>query len=87
MLGGLYYDLAGVPLPVAVDALLALVEPDRLLYGSDYPFTPAPVVTDLAAALAHAPALAEARLALTSDSPGTTLFPRLHNAQQNRSSA
>lgn len=86
MLAGLYYDLAGVPLPVAVDALLALVEPDRLLYGSDYPFTPAPVVTDLAAALAKAPALAEARLALSPDSPGTTLFPRLHNAQKNRSS-
>lgn len=86
VLAGLYYDLAGVPLPVALDALLAIVKPERLLYGSDFPFTPAPMVTGLAAALAQAHALAEAPLALTSDSPGAALFPRLHAAYANRSS-
>jgi predicted TIM-barrel fold metal-dependent hydrolase len=85
MLAGLYYDLAGVPLPVALDALLAIVKPERLLYGSDFPFTPAPMVTDLAAALAQVPALAEGPLALTPDSPGAALFPRLIAAQENRS--
>jgi 6-methylsalicylate decarboxylase len=80
LLAGLYYDLAGLPLPIALDALLAVVGPDRLLYGSDFPFTPAPVVTGLAAALAQAPALAQARLGLTPDSPGATLFPRLQPA-------
>jgi len=81
LLADLYFDLAGMPLPVGLDALLAVVGPDRLLYGSDFPFTPAPAVTGLAAALAQAPALAPARLALTPDSAGATLFPRLHAAQ------
>jgi 6-methylsalicylate decarboxylase len=78
LLANLYYDLAGLPLPVALDALLAIVEPQRLLYGSDFPFTPAPLVTHLADVLAQAPALSEARLALEPDSPSAALFPRLH---------
>lgn len=77
VLGRLYYDLAGVPLPVALPALLSVVGPDRLLYGSDFPFTPAPAVTALAGALAHAPELADARLGLSPDSAGAHLFPRL----------
>lgn len=80
MLADLYYDLAGVPLPVALDALLAIAAPERLLYGSDFPFTPAPLVADLAAALAQAPALTQAQLALAPDSAGATLFPRLCKA-------
>ncbi len=36
---GLYYDLAGAALPVALDALLEVAGPGRLLYGSDFPFT------------------------------------------------
>ncbi len=40
----LHYDLAGFPLPRQLDALLALATADHLHYGSDYPFTPAPVV-------------------------------------------
>jgi 6-methylsalicylate decarboxylase len=80
LLASLYYDLAGLPLPVGLDALLAVVAPDRLLYGSDFPFTPAPVVTGLAVALAQAPALTQARLGLTPDSPGAALFPRLRSA-------
>jgi 6-methylsalicylate decarboxylase len=81
MLGRLYYDLAGMPLPVGLDALLALAEPDRLLYGSDFPFTPAPVVTALAAALTRAPALEKASLSLAPTSPGAALFPRLASTQ------
>ena len=37
----LYYDLAATPFPRQVPALLRLVGPDRLLYGSDFCFTPA----------------------------------------------
>jgi 6-methylsalicylate decarboxylase len=37
----LYYDLAGTPFPRQVPALLSLVDPGQLLYGSDFPFTPA----------------------------------------------
>jgi hypothetical protein len=76
-LGGLYYDLAGLPLPVALDGLLAVAGPERLLYGSDFPFTPAPFVTELAAALRRAPALRTAQLAPDAGSPGAALFPRL----------
>ena len=40
-LRGLYYDLAGTPFPRQVPALLRLVDPGQLLYGSDFCFTPA----------------------------------------------
>lgn len=55
----LYFDLAGAPEPVALSALLQVADPTRVLYGSDYPFTPAPIAADLAAMLdrsAHIPA-------------------------------
>ena len=47
-LSRLHYDLAGFPLPRQLDALLALTTVDHLHYGSDYPFTPEPVVRALA---------------------------------------
>ena len=47
-LGRLHYDLAGSPLPRVAPALLSFADPDRLHYGSDWPFTP----TDTAARLA-----------------------------------
>ncbi|MFJ3207317.1 amidohydrolase family protein [Streptomyces flaveolus] len=37
----LHYDMAGPAFPRQAPALLSLVEPDRLLYGSDYCWTPA----------------------------------------------
>lgn len=40
-----WFDLAGTPLPAQLEALLGVVEEDRLLYGSDFCFTPAPMVT------------------------------------------
>lgn len=43
-LARLHYDVAGFPLPRQLDALLALATADHLHYGSDYPFTPVPVV-------------------------------------------
>ncbi|WP_247695455.1 amidohydrolase family protein [Streptomyces sp. B93] len=76
-LGRLHYDVAGFPLPRALPALLDLVDPDRLLYGSDYPFTPAP------SASAQAKALAETRVLRTPDKQALfhgnarRLFPRL----------
>ncbi|GAS93856.1 amidohydrolase 2, precursor [Mycolicibacterium canariasense] len=76
-LATLYYDLAGLPLPVAFDALTTVVGPDRLLYGSDFPFTPAPAVVALAQALAQAPMLRSAELALNPGAAGASLFPRL----------
>lgn len=77
LLAGLYYDLAGVPLPVALDGLLGVVGADHLLYGSDFPFTPAEAVVHLAGALKAEPALKKACLELSPHSPGAALFPRL----------
>jgi predicted TIM-barrel fold metal-dependent hydrolase len=44
----LYYDLAGAPVPEQLAALLAVADPDRLLYGSDWPWTPLAICRDLA---------------------------------------
>jgi hypothetical protein len=76
VLGGLYYDLAGVPLPVVLDGLLAVAGPDRVLYGSDFPFTPAAAVEHLAIELRRAPALREADLGAGPNTLGAALFPR-----------
>lgn len=36
----LHYDLAGSPLPRLAPALLTIADPERIHYGSDWPFTP-----------------------------------------------
>ncbi|MEU4236759.1 amidohydrolase family protein [Actinoplanes sp. NPDC026619] len=73
----LYFDLAGMPLPHQLPSLLALAGADRLLYGSDWPFTPEPLVTRLAAALDGTPLLdAEAQHAMRSGN-AAHLLPRL----------
>lgn len=48
-----YFDVAGRVLPSQLPALLQIVKPDQLLYASDYPYTPKPVVLGLNSALAH----------------------------------
>lgn len=42
----LYYDLAGNPAPYLMKWLLTITTPDHLLYGSDYPFPPVPMMLD-----------------------------------------
>lgn len=39
-----YFDLAGTPFPDQIHGLLRYVDTSRLLYGSDYPWTPGAVV-------------------------------------------
>jgi len=39
-----HFDLAGLPWPDMVHGLLRVVGPDRLVYGSDYCWTPATLV-------------------------------------------
>ena len=43
-----YFDLAGFPFPDQIWGLLRYVGPDRILYGSDCPFTPDEAVLKLA---------------------------------------
>jgi predicted TIM-barrel fold metal-dependent hydrolase len=42
----LWFDLAGTPVPRQLPALLSSVGPDRLVYGSDYCFTPIAAVQE-----------------------------------------
>jgi 6-methylsalicylate decarboxylase len=75
-LGHLHFDLAGMPIPRQLNALLALTTLDHLHYGSDFPFTPDFVVE-----------MAAERLDGAGDPPGSLsdalranterLFPRL----------
>ena len=40
-----YFDLAGFPFPDQIHGLLRLADTSRLLYGSDFPYTPASALT------------------------------------------
>ncbi|MFI9423082.1 amidohydrolase family protein [Streptomyces achromogenes] len=51
----LYYDLAGPAFPRRLPALLGLADPARLLYGSDYCWTPAEAARSHAASFDTAP--------------------------------
>lgn len=50
-LGRLHYDLAGPRTDDALRALLGIADPTHLLYGSDWPFTPAPGAAQMLQAL------------------------------------
>jgi 6-methylsalicylate decarboxylase len=76
-LRALYYDVAGFALPRALPALLRLTDPDRLLYGSDYPFTADWIAEGLARSLVDSDVLdAAARQRMLSGN-APVLFPRL----------
>jgi predicted TIM-barrel fold metal-dependent hydrolase len=76
-LGRLHYDLAGAPMPRALPALLSLVCPDQLVYGSDYPFTPAARVHELATALSAADMPGDEALTAVLRRNALLLLPRL----------
>lgn len=44
-LSRLYYDLAGGGSPALIRNMLSITTPDHILYGSDYPYQPAEVLT------------------------------------------
>jgi len=76
----LHYDVAGVPLPRALPALLTLVDSERLVYGSDYPFTNAAIVRRLAQGLVESPALDGALIRSVFSGNAERLIPRLAGA-------
>ncbi len=43
-----YFDLAGFPFPDQLPAMMNITSPDRLLYGTDYPYLFPPVLKELA---------------------------------------
>ncbi|MCC3312301.1 amidohydrolase family protein [Nocardia africana] len=70
---------AGFALPRALPALMRLVGPDRLLYGSDFPFTPDWAVQGLAEALASTTVLKPSEHRLMLRDNALALFPRLRS--------
>ena len=40
----LYFDIAGDPEPVALNMLRMVADDSRIVFGSDYPHSPAPVI-------------------------------------------
>ena len=56
----LYFDLAGFPTPRLLPALLSIADPDNILYGSDWPFTPDVIVESLIQKIADTDQLDEA---------------------------
>jgi 6-methylsalicylate decarboxylase len=75
-LGGLEFDLAGMPIPRQLDALLALTTIGHLHYGSDFPFTPdfaVEMLTDRLGAVGDPPGSLMEQLRANTE----RLFPRL----------
>lgn len=77
-LRALYYDMAGTAFPRQVPALLKLVDPDRVLFGSDYCWTPAPLADAHIAAIdaAEPPAEGATWRSLTTAN-ALRLFPQI----------
>lgn len=76
-LRGLYYDLAGFPDSSQLGALLNIADPSRIMYGSDWPYTPEPLAARLAQQLDNSKLITPAwRQAFMRDN-ALGLFPRL----------
>jgi predicted TIM-barrel fold metal-dependent hydrolase len=55
----LYFDVAGTAQPVMLDALLKVADPTHILYGSDFPYTPVPIIARTKEALECDPLIAD----------------------------
>ncbi|MGA2952975.1 MAG: amidohydrolase family protein [Caulobacteraceae bacterium] len=72
----LHFDLAGMPVPQLLEALLKVADPQKLHYGSDYPFTPANACEQLLNALEQTPLLSETERRGVWRENALRLFPR-----------
>jgi predicted TIM-barrel fold metal-dependent hydrolase len=77
LLRGLHYDLAGYVVPKMLPSLLEVAPVQQLLYGSDWPFTPEPVVRHLALQLDATPLFTAGDRELIARDNALRLFPRL----------
>jgi predicted TIM-barrel fold metal-dependent hydrolase len=71
-----HFDIALSSSPAALPSLLAFADPSRVLYGSDFPFAPAPAVRFMRQEYADVPLAADVRTAIDHRN-ATALFPRL----------
>jgi 6-methylsalicylate decarboxylase len=76
-LGKMHFDLAGAPVPELLGALLHLADPERIHYGSDFPFTPTHICETLLAQLNETPLLNEDLKQRVMSDNARRLFPRL----------
>lgn len=82
-----HYDLAGAPLPELLAALREIVAVDKLLYGSDWPFTSRAGAVELARKLDTTPLLDARDRHAAMLGNALKLFPRLTKAEGENSSA
>ena len=69
--------MAGFPLPRLAPALLRIADSGHVLYGSDWPFTPLPIVTRLAGELDATPLFDAATRRRILHDNALDLLPRL----------
>ena len=73
----LYFDLAGAPLPELLSALLQVADPNRMLYGSDWPYTALALCTKVTGELDQTPLLTEDLREDVMHGNARKLFPKL----------
>ncbi len=73
----LYYDMAGFPLPRLAPVLMEIADPGHIFYGSDWPFTPFPVVAHCAGDLDRTAVFDDALRRRILHDNALDLFPRL----------
>jgi len=79
----LWFDIAGTPFPRQLPAFAAAFGTDRLLYGSDYCWTPAAgVAAQIASIDANTPPEDDTWRALTTRNAQRLLRPTLHHPQR-----
>jgi predicted TIM-barrel fold metal-dependent hydrolase len=76
LLKSLYYDIAFSATPYTLRSLQEFADPTHILFGSDYPFLPEPLISTMVETLDHYDGFdLEARLAIEREN-ALTLFPR-----------
>ena len=75
-IGSFYFDLAISSSQEVIQLLLQYTSPDRLLYGSDYPYAPVGLVTKFVEKLDKADLSEGVRRGINSEN-ALRLFPRL----------
>jgi predicted TIM-barrel fold metal-dependent hydrolase len=76
----LYYDTAMSANPYALSSLRELVEPSQILFGSDYPFLPDPLIHESVQGLESYKGFNAQDRAAIDRGNALTLFPRLRTA-------
>jgi 6-methylsalicylate decarboxylase len=71
-----YFDTALSPSPMSLAALQQLVDPSHILFGSDFPFAPAPLIAAQTSTLSSSPVLTDALRAGVDRSHALALFPQ-----------